>query len=536
MRVYENTYRDRKGRTRKTKNWYVEFTDHKGRVRRMPGFTDKSQTREFGRRVERLVLCRLNNEPADADLLRWLESIPQKSRTYLGQIGVLDPRRLAAFKALADHLEDFRLHLTARDNTAAHVRQTVARVERIVEGCGFSFWSDITPLPVETYVRELQQGDEDLAPQTVNYYVQALKQFCRWMVREGRASASPVESLRPLNARVDRRRVRRALTTEELRSLISTTYSGPDRYRLAGPERAMLYRFAVGTGLRANEIRSLTCADLDLASSPPTVTVRAKNSKRRREDVLPLRSSLAVDLAPFLSGKLPTARALDMPAPSSVARMIALDLEAAGIPYEDEEGRVADFHALRHTMVSNLAASGVHPKTAQTLARHSTISLTMDRYTHVLVESLAGALEGLPDIGLPALEVQRATGTEGDQEGPDDWASCWASGDGSVHTRADAAGLPHAARTASPDVANSTPTRTERDARRGERPPSPTASDPGPFRVQGELGGGTRDRTGESRICNPSPYHLAMPPSSGVRGSGDARAGENTRPGGWVKV
>jgi len=52
----------------------------------------------------------------------------------------------------------------------------------------------------------------------------------------------------------------------------------------------------------------------------------------------------------------------------------------------DDAGRVADFHSLRHTFITNLANSGVHPKTTQTLARHGSISLTMDNYTHTLSE------------------------------------------------------------------------------------------------------------------------------------------------------
>ena len=57
----------------------------------------------------------------------------------------------------------------------------------------------------------------------------------------------------------------------------------------------------------------------------------------------------------------------------------------------DDAGRVADFHSLRHTFISNLAASGVHPKVAQQLARHSTITLTMDRYSHLgLIDMTAG--------------------------------------------------------------------------------------------------------------------------------------------------
>lgn len=48
--------------------------------------------------------------------------------------------------------------------------------------------------------------------------------------------------------------------------------------------------------------------------------------------------------------------------------------------------------------ISNLASAGVHPKVAQQLARHSTISLTMDRYTHIQESEIRIALESLPEI------------------------------------------------------------------------------------------------------------------------------------------
>ena len=60
--------------------------------------------------------------------------------------------------------------------------------------------------------------------------------------------------------------------------------------------------------------------------------------------------------------------------------------------------QVTDFHALRHTFITNLAQAGVHPKTAQALARHSTITLTMDRYTHALQEDQTRALDVLPSL------------------------------------------------------------------------------------------------------------------------------------------
>ena len=99
----------------------------------------------------------------------------------------------------------------------------------------------------------------------------------------------------------------------------------------------------------------------------------------------------------------------------NAAEILRHDLAAAGIPYEDECGRVFDFHALRHQFISNLAAAGVHPKIAQTLARHSTISLTMDRYTHLAVADVAGALDNLPDLPDQPIAPgsQAATGTHG---------------------------------------------------------------------------------------------------------------------------
>jgi integrase len=42
----------------------------------------------------------------------------------------------------------------------------------------------------------------------------------------------------------------------------------------------------------------------------------------------------------------------------------------------DSEGKTLDFHGLRHTYITRLVSAGIHPKVAQQLARHSTITLT----------------------------------------------------------------------------------------------------------------------------------------------------------------
>jgi hypothetical protein len=82
------------------------------------------------------------------------------------------------------------------------------------------------------------------------------------------------------------------------------------------------------------------------------------------------------------------------------------------VPYVDDAGRYADFHSLRHTTGSLLAASGVHPKVAQAIMRHSNIDLTMSRYTHIFRGQESEAIAKLPDLSLSSRQSQKATGTD----------------------------------------------------------------------------------------------------------------------------
>lgn len=56
--------------------------------------------------------------------------------------------------------------------------------------------------------------------------------------------------------------------------------------------------------------------------------------------------------------------------------MMRADLERAGLSYQDDNGAFADFHANRHTFMTNLGRTGVPLTTAQKLARHSDPKLT----------------------------------------------------------------------------------------------------------------------------------------------------------------
>ena len=57
----------------------------------------------------------------------------------------------------------------------------------------------------------------------------------------------------------------------------------------------------------------------------------------------------------------------------------------------------------------------MHPTVAKERARHSTITLTIDRYTHIGLHDQFAALESLPGFSHPRREHMKATGTDGEQ-------------------------------------------------------------------------------------------------------------------------
>lgn len=428
FRLFKAAYRDRQGRARESAKWYVEFRDHNEAIRRLPAFASKHASEEMGRNLVKLAeYHKATGGQTDPALSRWLAGLPQRTRDKLVSIGLLHPERVAAGKQLADHLDDFAAALAAKGNTPFHVRVVTSRARRIIDGCGFRYYSDLDAAKVLAFLDDLRTDTEKkrgISAQTFNFYLASIKQFCRWMVKNRRALENPVAHLDGLNVKTDRRRDRRALTVDELVRLLASTRSGPERAGMAGPERALLYQLAVETGLRANELRSLTRASFDLDAETPTVAVEAAYSKRRRRDTLPLRPQLAAELRTFLAAKAPAAPAFRLSGKRrTAARMFRRDVEAAGIPYRDAAGLVADFHSLRHTFITNLANGGVHPKVAQALARHSTITLTMDRYAHTLMEEQSAALAALPDLAA-ARQAARATGTCGGEPADPRLAFC----------------------------------------------------------------------------------------------------------------
>jgi integrase len=403
----------------------------------------------------------------------------------LATVGISDPYEQHRKRPLLEHLADFEAALLAKGVTPRQARAVGSLVRRVLAGCGFVFMGDLSASRTMEYLGSLRAAGRALLPlgpekesftraelaaalgvrpyavrglvrrhglpaagkgkarrfpretaealrahlcrgasvQTVNGYLQAIKQFCRWLVKDRRMGESPLAHLQGGNVQTDCRHARRELEADELRRLLTATRDGGRLFcGLTGRDRFHLYAAACGTGFRASALASLTPESFDLGGEPATVALAARHSKNRKAKVQPL----PPDLADLLRGYL-----ADKPAGQPVwggtwasdrrgAEMLRGDLEAAGIPYvvEGPDGPLfADFHALRHTYLTLGSRAGIDLRTLQELAGHSTPTLTA-RYSHRRLHDLAGAVEKLPSF-LPGPEeageaaALRATGTEG---------------------------------------------------------------------------------------------------------------------------
>ena len=104
-------------------------------VRRVSGYTDKEATVQLAAELERKA---------------------ERLHSGLG-----DPYEGGKVLPLKDHLQGFRRHLESKANSEKHVNQTCGRVERVLDGCRFRQWTDISPSSVLDWLADQARSRED---------------------------------------------------------------------------------------------------------------------------------------------------------------------------------------------------------------------------------------------------------------------------------------------------------------------------------------------------------------------------------------
>ncbi|MFC1765099.1 tyrosine-type recombinase/integrase [Planctomycetota bacterium] len=338
---------------------------------------------------------------------------------------------------LSTHVDDYLLALSnktvkGRRVSPEHVANVKRQLDLIQEECGFRWVVDINRDALARWMAK-RIKDNVMSNRTVNTYRSACMAFCKWCVESGRMLTHPLEGL--TTAENVESKPRRALNIDELAKLFQATRIRPlieartirrgprkgqplakvkpeveQRLIRTGQERELLYRVMAFTGLRKKEVASLTVRDLRLDQEHPYISLTAHSAKNVKADEIPLKAELAGTLKEWISNKLPTAKVFFVP--QNLVSSFDKDCEFAEIP-KTVDGEVACVHSLRHSFASMLAQAGVSPQKATRLLRHSSLDLTMQRYTHIEMIDKTQAIAALPDITDIASEAAQATGTDG---------------------------------------------------------------------------------------------------------------------------
>jgi integrase len=357
---------------------------------------------------------------------------------------------------IAEHVAAYLNSLEASGASPKHVAESRRVLNRVLQGCGAETLATLERSAVERWLNRRRQ--EGASGRTRNIDLTRLTAFANWCVANGRLLTNPFRGVARANEAETRRR-RRAMTEVELVRLLDVARRRPlldaltvrrgkrkgeafanvrpevrQRLEALGRERALIYKTLVLTGLRKNELATLTVAQVRLDGPVPHVELDAADEKNREGNGVVLRADLADDLRHWLADRLAALQAdaqrrggpipARLPAetplfyvPDKLIKIFNRDLKAAGIPKRDERGRTLDVHALRTTFGTLLSKGGVPLRTAQAAMRHADPSLTANVYTDPKILDVHGALDALPTLPLDAgptggQEPVRATGTE----------------------------------------------------------------------------------------------------------------------------
>jgi integrase len=148
------------------------------------------------------------------------------------------------------------------------------------------------------------------------------------------------------------------------------------------------------TGLRRGELSKVEKRDSNLDQA--RMVIRAEVSKAKKNAVLPLHE----EMVPLLRKKTMLLNPTDLvfnPVPNILTYQ--RDLERAGIPYVDENGRYLDFHSLRATFATRLLRNGVLPSKAIRLTRHASVKTLEKHYDGLGLSDAEQAIRQLPGLG-----------------------------------------------------------------------------------------------------------------------------------------
>ena len=241
--------------------------------------------------------------------------------------------------------------------------------------------NEISPILIKEFMKQMQ--DAGRANPTINKYIKFMSAIYNFMIDSDAAVRNPLARIKSLKE-VKNKKIR-ALRTEEVQALLPKT-------KQIYPDFFPLLFTALFTGMRKGEILALTWDSINWITQKITVDKNYTHGglltpKTGKIRVIDMSNELAKVLKEWrlacphseLNLVFPNSNGNYQSADNLAKRRFLPALNRAGIDK-------IRFHDLRHTYASLLLANGAPMKYVQHQLGHSSITMTIDLYTHLLPE------------------------------------------------------------------------------------------------------------------------------------------------------
>ena len=351
-----------------------------------------------GRRIIKYATVRGTKRDAQRELRARLNAVDKGVHADAGKM------------TFADWLNEWLAGAAHTVSPTTHEVYSIIVTRHLAPAFGELLLSKLTPMHIQAYyTRALASGRLDgkggLSPQTVRHHDRLLNVALKRARALRLIATNPVEDV--TCPKVERKEIEILDDDEALRLITAVRPT-----RLYAP-----IFLALATGLRRGELLGLRWSDVNLDRSELTVThsleqtkaglrlkePKTKSGRRkialsgtivdvlRQHKIACLQERIALGLGnnpkAFVFGRPDNGEAQS---PCNFSKAFSRIAARAGL------GHIT-LHALRHTHITNLLREGVHPKIASERAGHSSISVTLDIYSHAvpgLQEDAAARIDG----------------------------------------------------------------------------------------------------------------------------------------------
>lgn len=281
--------------------------------------------------------------------------------------------------------DEFLTYLRADQNYSEHTIESygldLCQYLQFLKDMGLEDIQKINYLNIRSYLAKLKS--EELAKTTISRKLSCLRSFFKYLSRQGYLDTNPI-----LTIATPRRekRLPQFLYIEEMNELLSQ----PDPNTPLGLRDLAILELFYSSGLRLNEVVTLTLADLDLSRG--YVRVFGKGSKER---LVPLGGAAKRALVRYLTEVRPTLLANSTEPVKNVflnyrgTRLSGRSIQRLFDKYIQRLAlqRKVSPHTLRHTFATHLLENGADLRVVQELLGHVDLSSTQI-YTHLTKERI----------------------------------------------------------------------------------------------------------------------------------------------------